>query len=91
MAGIYRDRGRGSTPSGGALGRPGGGDPGGDHLGHESACPVAFGHDRGLRSVADQGKHSRLAAAVGKALKGKLSAALYATAIPLAFAHEWIG
>jgi uncharacterized membrane protein len=40
--------------------------------------------------VADQGEGSRLAAAVGKDLKGKLSTALYAAAIPLAFANEWI-
>ena len=40
--------------------------------------------------IADQGKDSRLAAAVGNDLKGKLSAALYAAAIPLAFVNEWI-
>lgn len=40
--------------------------------------------------IADQGKGSKLAAAVGPDLKGKLSAALYAAAIPLAFVREWI-
>jgi len=40
--------------------------------------------------VADQGAGSKLAAAMGKDLKGKLSLALYAAAIPLAFANEWI-
>jgi uncharacterized membrane protein len=40
--------------------------------------------------VADQGEGSKLAAAVGNDLKGKLSTALYAAAIPLAFANEWI-
>ena len=40
--------------------------------------------------IADQGKDSRLAAAVGRDLKGKLSAALYAAAIALAFVHQWI-
>jgi uncharacterized membrane protein len=40
--------------------------------------------------IADQGKGSKLAAAVGRDLKGKLSAALYAVAIPLAFVREWI-
>jgi uncharacterized membrane protein len=36
------------------------------------------------------GPGSKLAAAVGRDLKGKLSAGLYAAAIPLAFVHEWI-
>ena len=40
--------------------------------------------------IADQGKGSKLAAAVGRDVKGKLSAALYAAAIPLAFVREWI-
>jgi uncharacterized membrane protein len=39
--------------------------------------------------IAQQGPGSKLAAAVGKDLKGKLSAALYAVAIPLAFVHQW--
>jgi len=37
-----------------------------------------------------QGPHSKLKAAVGKDVKGKISAALYAIAIPLAFVHEAI-
>ena len=37
-----------------------------------------------------QGPDSRLAAAVGKDGKGKLSLACYALAIPLAFVHQWI-
>lgn len=40
--------------------------------------------------VARQGANSRLAAAVGKDLKGKLSGVLYAAAIPLAFVNRWI-
>jgi uncharacterized membrane protein len=40
--------------------------------------------------IADQGPRSRLAAAVGKDLKGKLSAILLAVAIPLAFVREWL-
>jgi uncharacterized membrane protein len=39
--------------------------------------------------IADQGPASKLAAAVGKDLKGKLSPILYAVAIPLAFVREW--
>jgi uncharacterized membrane protein len=39
--------------------------------------------------IADQGPASKLAAAVGKDLKGKLSPVLYAVAIPLAFVREW--
>jgi uncharacterized membrane protein len=40
--------------------------------------------------IADQGQGSRLAAAVGRDLKGKASAALYLTALPVAFALPWI-
>jgi uncharacterized membrane protein len=40
--------------------------------------------------IADQGKQSKLAVAVGRDLKGKLSPMLYAAAIPLAFVREWI-
>jgi uncharacterized membrane protein len=40
--------------------------------------------------IAHQGAHSPLAAAVGRDRKGKLSAFLYATAIPLAFANQWL-
>jgi uncharacterized membrane protein len=40
--------------------------------------------------IARQGAHSQLAAAVGRDGKGKLSLALYASAVPLAFAHPWI-
>jgi uncharacterized membrane protein len=40
--------------------------------------------------IAQQGPHSRLAAAVGKDVKGKLSLASYASAIPLAFVSPWI-
>jgi len=40
--------------------------------------------------IARQGPGSTLAAAVGRDVKGKLSAALYVVAIPLAFFHEWI-
>ena len=40
--------------------------------------------------IADQGKGSRLAAAVGSDIKGKLSPVLYAVAIAMAFVHQWI-
>jgi uncharacterized membrane protein len=40
--------------------------------------------------IADQGKGSRLAAAVGRDVKGKTSAALYIAAIALAFVAHWI-
>ncbi len=40
--------------------------------------------------IALQGPNSRLAVAVGKETKGKLSAGLYAVAIPLAFVSRWI-
>jgi len=40
--------------------------------------------------VAQEGPNSKLAAAVGKDAKGKLSLALYAAAIPLAFVNQWI-
>jgi uncharacterized membrane protein len=39
--------------------------------------------------LAHQGPHSALAAAVGADRKGKLSIAIYAAAIPLAFAAPW--
>ena len=40
--------------------------------------------------IATQGKQSRLAAAIGKDWKGKISIALYASAIPLAFVDSSI-
>ena len=40
--------------------------------------------------VAQQGASSKLAAAVGKDVKSKLSLMLYMAAIPLAFVHQWI-
>jgi uncharacterized membrane protein len=40
--------------------------------------------------VAYQGAGSTLAAALGDDVKGKLSLAAYATAIPLAFVNQWI-
>jgi TMEM175 potassium channel family protein len=40
--------------------------------------------------IAEQGPESRLAAAVGTDFKGKLSIALYAAAIALAFANQWL-
>ena len=40
--------------------------------------------------VAEQGPDSKLAAALGRDVKGKISPILYAIAIPLAFLHEWI-
>jgi len=44
-----------------------------------------------LRTIlAAQGRHSLLATAVGRDVKGKLSPLLYLIAIPLAFVREWI-
>jgi uncharacterized membrane protein len=40
--------------------------------------------------IADQGEGSKLAAAVGHDLKGKMSTVLYATAIAVAFYQPWI-
>jgi len=40
--------------------------------------------------IAHHGRDSRLAAALGRDLKGKISAASYALAIPLAFVERWI-
>jgi TMEM175 potassium channel family protein len=40
--------------------------------------------------IRHQGPHSKLRAAVGNDLKGKISAVLYAVAIPLAFVHQLI-
>ena len=40
--------------------------------------------------IADQGPGSKLAMAVGKDVKGKISPVLYTAAIPLAFFREWI-
>jgi uncharacterized membrane protein len=43
-----------------------------------------------LTIIAGEGPESRLAHAVGRDFKGKISMALYAAAIPLAFVHELI-
>lgn len=40
--------------------------------------------------IAAQGANSKLANAIGKDQKGKLSVVLYAIAIPLAFVNQWI-
>jgi uncharacterized membrane protein len=40
--------------------------------------------------VARQGAHSKLAAAVGRDVKGKVSILAYLAAILLAFVHPWI-
>jgi uncharacterized membrane protein len=40
--------------------------------------------------IAREGKGSPLAAAIGRDRKGKVSLALYAAAIPLAFVREWL-
>jgi uncharacterized membrane protein len=40
--------------------------------------------------IRHQGPHSKLKAAVGNDIKGKISAVLYAAAIPLAFVHQLI-
>ncbi len=40
--------------------------------------------------IAEHGPDSKLAAAVGRDAKGKLSVALYAAAVPLAFRYQWL-
>ena len=40
--------------------------------------------------ISHQGEKSKLAEAVGRDVKGKLSAVLYLIAIPMAFVHQWI-
>jgi uncharacterized membrane protein len=40
--------------------------------------------------IADQGEESELRAAIGNDVKGKISAALYVIAIPLAFVHQML-
>ncbi|HEY0321921.1 MAG TPA: TMEM175 family protein [Pyrinomonadaceae bacterium] len=40
--------------------------------------------------IAQQGSNSKLKAAVGKDIKGKLSPLIYVAAIPLAFVNQWI-
>jgi uncharacterized membrane protein len=40
--------------------------------------------------IAHQGPHSKLKAAIGNDMKGKISAAMYAVAIPAAFINRWI-
>lgn len=40
--------------------------------------------------IAEQGTDSRLKAAIGKDIKGKISPLLYVAAIPLAFVNQWI-
>jgi uncharacterized membrane protein len=40
--------------------------------------------------IAQQGPNSKLEAAVGKDIKGKISPLVYIVAIPLAFVHQWI-
>jgi uncharacterized membrane protein len=40
--------------------------------------------------LAQQGTNSKLKAAVGKDIKGKISPLIYIAAIPLAFVHQWI-
>ncbi|BDG01410.1 TMEM175 family protein [Anaeromyxobacter oryzae] len=40
--------------------------------------------------IADEGPRSKLAIAIGRDLKGKISPVIYAVAIPLAFVREWI-
>ena len=42
------------------------------------------------RIRAHEGRNSRLAAAVGKDVKGKISIVLYLLAIPLAFLNQWL-
>jgi TMEM175 potassium channel family protein len=43
-----------------------------------------------LSLIKHEGKHSTLAVALGKDVKGKISISLYAVAIPLAFVRAWL-
>jgi uncharacterized membrane protein len=53
------------------------------------ACAIAYTIlQRAITRL--EGPGSRLAAAVGRDTKGKVSAALYAIAIPLAFVRSWL-
>jgi uncharacterized membrane protein len=40
--------------------------------------------------VAEQGAHSKLEAAIGRDIKGKISPLIYLVAIPVAFVNQWI-
>ncbi len=40
--------------------------------------------------IAQQGRNSKLKAAIGRDLKGKISPLIYLAAIPLAFVNQWI-
>ena len=40
--------------------------------------------------IAQQGRNSKLRAAIGRDLKGKISPLIYLAAIPLAFVNQWI-
>jgi uncharacterized membrane protein len=40
--------------------------------------------------IAQQGRHSKLRAAIGRDFKGKISPLIYLAAIPLAFVNQWI-
>ena len=40
--------------------------------------------------IAHHGKDSTIATAIGRDFKGKVSLAIYAIAIPLAFANSWL-
>jgi len=52
---------------------------------------AAIGYSLLLRAlIARNGRNSRLAKAIGNDFKGKLSLALYAAAVPLAFVTPWI-
>ena len=53
-------------------------------------CGIAFTILLRTILAAQHGRNSRLAAAIGSDVKGKLSLALYASAIPLAFVHQAI-
>jgi uncharacterized membrane protein len=68
---------------------------------HFAALPTAFYGVVGVMAavsytllqqaiIADQGPHSKLAAAIRGDFKGKLSLALYVIAIPLAFWNQWV-
>jgi hypothetical protein len=79
---MYPGRDRRSTAGAAAARWPPGRDPGGDQLGGESAPRVPFGHDRFVRSVADQLKEEDRArmAALSPAQRVTLSLRLAETA-----------
>jgi uncharacterized membrane protein len=56
----------------------------------DDGVPSTRGFELQTAIVALNGRSSRLAEAVGHDLKGKVSLAMYAASVPLAFVSPWI-